>query len=426
MPADVPERVTGHVSARLAPERLPGGRRTRQVHRRRPPRALLLLVPAILLVLGAASSQAALALDADPGTPEPMLNRWPEAVEIVGDQMYLGGGFTDAAGIKAADYIARWGASGWSPVGPSGADKSALNGQVNAIAVLGSDVYVGGQFTDAAGISEADYIARWDGRHWSAVGSDGLGGGALNGEVFALTVADGKVYAGGRFNRAGELNATTRIAMWDGHAWTTVGPDPTGNVSLRDAGHVAAIAVSGSDVYIGETVPRSRWGPRGGHGRPLGRNPVVLARGPTDGRWPAGLRCLRHHAGPRWSPGRWLLLQRGRHGGHPRSRALGWQPLVGTWRPPPTLGGGVTTIVASGDDVYAGGSVHLARWRYGGWDVVAPTSAIGQVTAVAVAGGDVFVLARQLRTRGRHRRRSRRLAAAQRWDRRAGRGAPAP
>jgi hypothetical protein len=41
--------------------------------------------------------------------------------------------------------------------------------------VSGSDVYVGGVFTDAGGNPNADRIARWDGSAWQA-----LGGGLNN------------------------------------------------------------------------------------------------------------------------------------------------------------------------------------------------------------------------------------------------------
>lgn len=38
---------------------------------------------------------------------------------------------------------------------------AGLNGEVNAIAVAGTDVYVGGHFTDAGGVANADRIVRW-------------------------------------------------------------------------------------------------------------------------------------------------------------------------------------------------------------------------------------------------------------------------
>ncbi len=48
----------------------------------------------------------------------------------------------------------------WSALGSD----SALNGYVEALYIdENSHLYVGGRFTNAAGIAEADDIARWDG-----------------------------------------------------------------------------------------------------------------------------------------------------------------------------------------------------------------------------------------------------------------------
>src|ERR1044071_3361393 len=52
----------------------------------------------------------------------------------------------------------------FSPLG------GVTGGAVNAIAISGSNVYVGGTF-DAAGDISANYIAKWDGTTWSTLGS---------------------------------------------------------------------------------------------------------------------------------------------------------------------------------------------------------------------------------------------------------------
>ena len=81
----------------------------------------------------------------------------------------------------------------WSDMGGGGG--GALNGDVYAVAVVGSDVYVGGYFKAADNIPEADYIAKWNGSNWSALGSDGAGGGSLNYIVNSLAIdGSGNVY----------------------------------------------------------------------------------------------------------------------------------------------------------------------------------------------------------------------------------------
>jgi hypothetical protein len=96
------------------------------------------------------------------------------------------GGFTDA-GDANADFIAKWDGTSWSALG------TGLNGSVSSIAVNGTDIYVGGSFLDAGGDPNADYIARWDGTAWSALGS------GLNNYARTITFSGSNVYAGGGF-----------------------------------------------------------------------------------------------------------------------------------------------------------------------------------------------------------------------------------
>src|SRR2546422_548704 len=67
----------------------------------------------------------------------------------------------------------------WTPLG------SGMNNYVQALAVSGSNVYAGGQFTTAGG-STANYVARWDGSSWSPLGS---GMGSPYATVYALLVS---------------------------------------------------------------------------------------------------------------------------------------------------------------------------------------------------------------------------------------------
>ncbi|MCB9298216.1 MAG: hypothetical protein H6559_34635 [Lewinellaceae bacterium] len=102
-------------------------------------------------------------------------------------------------------------APGWNALG------SGLNLTVFAIAISGSDVYVGGSFTSAGGNPNANYVARWDGNAWNALGS------GLNATVYALAVSGSDVYVGGDFDNAGSNPGADRIARWDGSAWHALG-----------------------------------------------------------------------------------------------------------------------------------------------------------------------------------------------------------
>lgn len=246
------------------------------------------------------------------------LNNNVAAIAVSGNDVYVGGQFTTAGGISA-NRIARWNGSNWSALG------SGLNGIVNAIAVSGSNVYVGGAFTTAGGIPVGK-IAKWNGTSWSALG-DGL-----NFTVNAIGVSGSDVYAGGIFTMAGGSPANY-IAKWDGNSWSTLG---TG-MNL----YVHTIAISGSDVYVG---------------------------------------------------GQFTLA-----GGNAANRIAKWDGS--TWS---GLGSGVndvvSTIAVSGNDVYIGGRFTLAggntapsiaKWDGNNWSTMLGLT--GFVYAIAVSGTDVYV-----------------------------------
>jgi hypothetical protein len=121
-----------------------------------------------------------------------------------------------------------------SPAGTWHALGDGLNDTVLAIAMVGSDVYIGGQFWNAGGIEEADHIVRWDGAAWHALGP------GLTGNVHAIAVSGSDIYVGGRFANAGGDANGDKIARWDGSAWHALG---SGLDQYTDT--VYAIAVSG-------------------------------------------------------------------------------------------------------------------------------------------------------------------------------------
>lgn len=168
------------------------------------------------------------------------------AIATDGDDIYVGGSFTDNSGNANADNIVMWddSASAWLALG------SGLNAAVNAIAVDGGVIYAGGDFTDAGGVLEADYVAKWNGSTWSALGDDGAGQGALNGHVNALAMKNGNLFAGGLFTDAESVDAADYIAKWNGSQWSSLGsinPSPHGVLT----GEVYAILIDGSNTWVG-------------------------------------------------------------------------------------------------------------------------------------------------------------------------------
>jgi hypothetical protein len=182
------------------------------------------------------------------GAGDGVLNWYIYAIAVSGSNVYVGGLFTNAAGIPQADKVAKWNGSTWSALGSNAAgDDGALNDSVTALAVSGTDVYVGGWFQNAAGIPTADHVAKWNGSSWSAMGSNGAGNGAINGPVDVLKVSGGNVYVGGAFNNAAGLAAGLGIAMWNGSTWSTLG-------STAATNGVNDIAISGGDIYVGTST----------------------------------------------------------------------------------------------------------------------------------------------------------------------------
>jgi trimeric autotransporter adhesin len=161
------------------------------------------------------------------------LNGAVHAIHIHAGQLYAGGTFTQAGG-QPASRIARWDGENWHTVG------SGFNNTVRAVAATGSGLYAGGQFTESDGQS-GYFLSFWDGETWSDVG------GGTAGQVLALAAMGDDLIAAGEFTFAGG-EAMNRIARWDGENWHTLagGADGPVNTLLAD----------GSDLYIGGSFSR--------------------------------------------------------------------------------------------------------------------------------------------------------------------------
>ena len=135
----------------------------------------------------------------------------------------------------------------WNHLGTNGANGPAINGDVSEMYATSSTMYVGGSFTNAGGIEAADRIAKWNGNSWSAVGTTGIADDIEDGSVLAIAVHGGKVYAGGTITNAGDDAAADFLAVFDGESW-----EPFCNTGVGPAfgGEVRALQVIGPELYV--------------------------------------------------------------------------------------------------------------------------------------------------------------------------------
>jgi hypothetical protein len=170
------------------------------------------------------------------------MNGTVSALAVMGPNLYAGGDFTTAGGVSA-NCIAKWDGNSWSTLG-SGVGESPYPG-IGALAVMGTNLYAGGRFTTAGGVS-ANYIAKWDGSVWSALGS-GMAG--WDHEIDALAVIGTNFYAGGSFGTAGGVVAK-HIAKWDGSVWSALGSGIDTNLPWNS--WVSALAADGAGhLFVG-------------------------------------------------------------------------------------------------------------------------------------------------------------------------------
>jgi hypothetical protein len=148
-----------------------------------------------------------------------------------GSELYVGGEFDDAAGTSAnLNNIAKWNGSRWAPLGLGVAPAPLHNPAVRCFATFddgsGPALYAAGNFGLAGG-NPANSIARWDGTNWSPLGGGVLYNGSPGADVRALQVFDDgtgpALYVGGFFTSAGGVPAHG-LAKWNGSSWADVAP----------------------------------------------------------------------------------------------------------------------------------------------------------------------------------------------------------
>jgi hypothetical protein len=193
------------------------------------------------------------------GTGGNGVNGLVRALVVVGNEVYVGGNFTEAnvgSTPVPANNVACFNlqTNTWRALASS--TGNGVNGQVYALAVIGDTLlYVGGTFTEAnAGSAPVPVnnlaCFRIRSNTWHALGTDE--GNGVDGPVNALTVIGNTLYVGGDFTQANvgrSAVAANSIACFNlqTNTWRALASSTGNGVN----GEVFAIAISGSDIYVG-------------------------------------------------------------------------------------------------------------------------------------------------------------------------------
>jgi trimeric autotransporter adhesin len=138
------------------------------------------------------------------------LNGTVYAVAETADAVYYGGSFTRVGSVAASNVVRVDKATGVAtPLGTP--DQNGTNGVVRALAVIGTDLFVGGGFYTVSDSSQANQfasnIAKWSTTEekWSLLGiptpPSSSSQNGTNGAVFALAVTGTDLFVGGYFTR---------------------------------------------------------------------------------------------------------------------------------------------------------------------------------------------------------------------------------
>lgn len=154
-------------------------------------------------------------------------------------KIYVGGTFTNAGGVTNANFLARWDptSEAWESV------VAGINSYVHCMAFdANGDLYIGGEFTNLGSANGNCIVKITDINGTPTVNALGTG---ANSAVMTIAIApNGNVYIGGNFTLAGGVANTAKIARWNGTSWSAL------STGLNNVVYALAFAPNG-DLYIG-------------------------------------------------------------------------------------------------------------------------------------------------------------------------------
>jgi len=270
----------------------------------------------------------------------PFDDRYVYSLAVSGSSVYVGGKFTSIGGQTRNNIAAIDTATGqvtaWNPDAGGGSSQHA---NVYALAVSGSSVYVGGNFTSIGGQTR-NYLAALD----ATTGLATAWNPNANMIVRALAISGSTVYAGGDFTTIGgqtrnylaALDATTGLAT----AW-----NPNANSD------VYVLAISGSTIYAGGILSTIGGQTRNGIAAIDTTTGLATAWNPNANMI---VRALAISGSTIYAGGDFTTI-----GGQPRSKIAALDSTTGlatAWNPS-SVSGTVYALAISGLTIYAGGDL---------------------------------------------------------------------
>ena len=161
------------------------------------------------------------------------------AVDRVTGKVYVGGNFTNAGGNPNADFLAVWDGASWKSF------CAPITANVKALQIINRTLYIGGDFADGAGLPSADKLERCNLDTGASSSTVPDSAHEINGAVYALTAdSAGRLYAAGSFVNIDGITNANHVAMFDGNTWHAMQAGAVDSITR-------SIASDGTNVYIG-------------------------------------------------------------------------------------------------------------------------------------------------------------------------------
>jgi hypothetical protein len=304
-----------------------------------------------------------------------------------GTDLYVGGLFTEA-GDKVVNGIARWDGSNWFTLGTGLTGTftpSSVPTTARALTFVQSTLYVGGNFTNAGGIP-AKGLARWNGTSWSGFGD-------ADATVRALAYDFQAVWVGGNFTNIAGLTSPGLAMYIPAGGWVSAGILSGGTRSVN------ALARDGQNIYVGGSFTSISGTPLTNIARWNGSTLVPLGNGLNN-----TVNALVASNGIVYAGGTFTFAGGVAVNRIARWDGSSWSPL-GSGVAGPTASTTVSSLLLRDSDLYATGTftnaggvvtLGLAKWDGATWSAPFGSGLIGSpgtanATTLAFIGNDLYV-----------------------------------